>query len=97
VPGADANPYLAMAVTLAGIWYGMEQELDPGEPIDESVGEKDENLPLDLITALNTTFGNEALAGTLGKKFIELYCLQRKSETFAFEQFISPREYDWYL
>ena len=97
VPGADANPYLAMAVTLAGIWYGMEQKLDPGKPIDDSVEGKDEKLPLDLTTALNTTFGNEALAGTLGKNFIELYCLQRKSETFAFEQFISPREYDWYL
>jgi glutamine synthetase len=97
VPGADANPYLAMAATLAGIWYGMEQELDPGEPIDESVEEKDDNLPLDLITALNTTFDSEALTGTLGKRFIELYCLQRKSEIYAFEQFISPREYDWYL
>ncbi len=97
VAGADANPYLAMAATLAGIWYGMEQKLDPGKPIDDSVEEKDERLPLDLITALNTTFGSEALAGTLGKKFIELYCLQRKSETFAFDQFISPREYDWYL
>ncbi len=97
VCGADANPYLAMAATLAGIWYGMEQKLDPGKPIDDLVEEKDERLPFDLITALNTTFGSKALAGTLGKKFIELYCLQRKSETFAFEQFISPREYDWYL
>jgi len=97
VCGADANPYLAMAATLAGIWYGMEQKLDPGKPIDETIKEKEEGLPLDLVTALNTTNSSEALVGTLGKKFIELYCLQRKSENLAFEQFISPREYDWYL
>ncbi len=97
VCGADANPYLAMAATLAGIWYGMEQKLDPGKPIDETIKEKEEGLPLDLVTALNTTNSSEALVATLGKKFIELYCLQRKSENIAFEQFISPREYDWYL
>jgi glutamine synthetase len=97
VCGADANPYLAMAATLAGIWYGMEQKLDPGKPIDETIKEKEEGLPLDLVTALNTTNSSEALVGMLGKKFIELYCLQRKSENIAFEQFISPREYDWYL
>jgi glutamine synthetase len=86
-----------MAATLAGIWYGMEQKLDPGKPIDETIKEKEEGLPLDLVTALNTTNSSEALVGMLGKKFIELYCLQRKSENIAFEQFISPREYDWYL
>jgi len=97
VSGADANPYLAMAATLAGIWHGLEQKLDPGKPIDETINEKEEGLPLDLVTALNTTNSSEALIGTLGENFIELYCLQRKSETLAFEQFISPREYDWYL
>jgi glutamine synthetase len=97
VCGADANPYLAMAATLAGIWYGMEQKLDPGKPIDETIKEKEEGLPLDLVTALNTTNSSEALIGSLGKNFIELYCLQRKSEAFAFDQFISAREYDWYL
>jgi glutamine synthetase len=97
VSGADANPYLAMAATLAGIWYGMEQKLDPGKPIDGTIIEKEEGLPLDLVTALNSTNSSDALIGMLGKEFIELYCLQRKSETFAFEQFISPREYDWYL
>ena len=97
VCGADANPYLAMAATLAGIWYGMEQKLDPGKPIDETIKEKEEGLPLDLVTALNTTNSSEALIGSLGKNFIELYCLQRKSEAFAFDQLISAREYDWYL
>lgn len=45
VPGADANPYLAMAVTLAGILHGMQHRLDPGKPYDQSVNGRDVNLP----------------------------------------------------
>jgi len=97
VPGADANPYLAMATTLAGMWHGMEHKLDPGKPCDESVDMRDENLPLSMESALSTTIGSEALLKILGKDFIELYCLHRQAETKSFEQFISPREYDWYL
>jgi glutamine synthetase len=97
VPGADANPYLAMAATLAGIWHGMQQKLDPGKPVDDAVEGKDKELPLNLASALNTTIGNKALIEMMGGDFIELYCKHRESETFLFEQFISPREYDWYL
>jgi len=97
VPGADANPYLAMAVTLAGIWHGMEQKIDPGEPSDVAINRKDANLPLSLETALSATIGNEALLKILGKEFVELYCLHRRAETASFERYISHREYDWYL
>jgi glutamine synthetase len=97
VPGADANPYLAMAATLAGMWYGMEHKLDPGKPVDDSVEGKDKDLPLNLASALNATIGSQALIGTFGRNFIELYCQHRESETLLFEQSISPREYDWYL
>jgi glutamine synthetase len=97
VPGADANPYLAMATTLAGMWYGMEHKLDPGKAVDDSVEGKDKDLPLNLPSALNTTIGSQALIETLGRNFIELYCQHRVSETFLFDQSISPREYDWYL
>jgi glutamine synthetase len=97
VPGADANPYLAMATTLAGMWYGMEHKLDPGKAVDDSVEGKDKDLPLNLPSALNTTIGSQALIETLGRNFIELYCQHRVSETFLFDQSISSREYDWYL
>ena len=97
VPGADANPYLAMAVTLAGMWHGIKQKLDPGNPTDDTVEGKDENLPLNLALSLDTTIGSEALIEMLGRDFIELYCKHRESESFMFDQFISSREYDWYL
>ena len=97
VPGADANPYLAMAVTLAGILHGMEHKLDPGKAYDQSVNGRDVNLPLNLADALGATIGSEALINILGRNFVELYCRHRESETFAFDQYISAREYTWYL
>ena len=57
----------------------------------------DANLPLNLTAAIDATIGSEALINILGRNFVELYCKHRESETFAFEQFISAREYDWYL
>jgi glutamine synthetase len=97
VPGADANPYLAMAASLAGIWHGIDQKLDPGKPSENSVNIIDDNLPLSLESALGATIGSEALLNILGKEFVELYCQHRRAETVSFDQFISSREYDWYL
>ncbi|MFT5398638.1 MAG: glutamine synthetase [Planctomycetota bacterium] len=97
VPGADANPYLAMAATLAGMLHGMLNKLDPGKPSTEAINGRDANLPLSLSAALGTTIGSEALMSMMGRGFIELYCRHREAETVAFENHISSREYDWYL
>jgi len=97
VPGADANPYLAMAITLAGMLHGMDNELDPGNPSDHAINDKDENLPLNLDTALISTMASKPLANALGQQFMDLYCQHRKAEAFAFLQTINSKEYDWYL
>jgi glutamine synthetase len=97
VPGADANPYLAMAATLAGMLHGIENKLDPGDATTAAVDGRDENLPLDMSKALATTISSEALINTMGSEFVELYCRHRSAETAAFENYISSREYDWYL
>jgi glutamine synthetase len=97
VPGADANPYLAMAITLAGMLHGMNNQLNPGEASDQAINDKDNNLPLNLDSALISTISSEPLISALGEEFIEIYCQHRKAEAFSFLQTVSPREYDWYL
>ncbi len=97
VPGADANPYLAMAVTLAAMLHGIDGKLDPGPATTEAVTGRDENLPLNLADALAATRASKVLADGLGAEFIDLYCHHRAAETAAFENYISAREYDWYL
>ena len=97
VPGADANPYLAMAVTLAAMLHGIESELDPGDATEEAVDGADPELPLGLPTALAATRASDGLIGVLGERFIDFYCRHRAAETAAFENYIGAREYDWYL
>ncbi len=97
VPGADANPYLAMAATLAGMLHGIDNEIDPGAATTEAVEGRDESLPLKMSAALAATRSSAALKATLGEQFIELYSQHRAAETAAFENHISSREYDWYL
>ncbi len=97
VPGADANPYLAMAATLAGIYHGLTNEIDPGEASTAAINEPDASIPLNMRDALAVTLDSEGLINTMGEDFIRLYCLHRESEMAAFENYIGSREYDWYL
>ncbi len=97
VPGADANPYLAMAVTLAAMLRGIDGGLDPGTATSEAVTGRDESLPLNLADALAATRASSVLAASLGEDFVNLYCHHRAAETAAFDNYIGAREYDWYL
>ncbi len=97
VPGADANPYLAMAVTLAGMLHGIDAGLDPGPATTEAVTGRDENLPLNMADALAATRASKVLADSLGAPFVDLYCRHRAAEIAAFDNYINAREYDWYL
>jgi glutamine synthetase len=94
--GADANPYLALAVMLAGIHSGMKQKLLPGEP-SENLATDAYGLPTDLLEALRVTESSELLKNYLGEDFIPVYCAQKRSEVASFEAAISAREYEWYL
>jgi glutamine synthetase len=97
VPGADANPYLAMAATLAGMLHGLENKLDPGDPTEQEAAGREEDLPLDIRSALNCTDADTSLSAILGTDFVDFYCRHRAGETSEFENHIAAREYDWYL
>lgn len=97
VPGADANPYLAMAATLAAMLHGIEQQADPGEPSEEALDTVDEALPLSMDAAIERTCNGSILTNYLGEHFVEFYCSQREAEAAEFSHALSSREYDWYL
>lgn len=96
VAGADANPYLAMAVVLAGMHCGLDRCLDPGAPTEEICLDAS-GLPTDLRTAIALTEKSDALKEYLGCEFVEVFAAQRVGELKEFEHYISAREYDWYL
>ena len=68
VIGADANPYLAMAATLACGYLGMVQGLTPTEPMSGSAWQMDHELPRHLEDAIERMRGCEALADVLGHR-----------------------------
>ena len=94
--GADANPYLALAVILTGVHHGIATKSSCTEPT-ENLATQPFGLPTDFLQALRLTESSVVLKDYLGKEFIPIYCAQKRSEVEAFEAAISAREYEWYL
>lgn len=73
--GAAANPYVALAASLAAGWDGIERKLEPPEPIQKDVGwmEGLPPLPRSLDEALDALLADHVLCELLGRPFIETY------------------------
>ncbi len=96
VPAADANPYLAMAAVLAGVYLGIKQKIDPGAEC-ESQAAVEHEFPRTLTETLNELEQDKALCEILGEEFSEIYLAYKRSEIREFENHIAAREYQWYL
>jgi glutamine synthetase len=79
---ATANPYLALAATLAAGMDGMERGLDPGEPVlvDPATLSEEERtsrgirpLPNSLEEALDELERNETLTEALGEPLVRTH------------------------
>jgi glutamine synthetase len=98
VAGADINPYLVLAVILAGIHYGLDNKREPGQPSSKNAcDEVDPNLPLSLPDALALFAASSVMREYLGDEFVEIYAETKSLEHKRFQNAISEREYDWYL
>jgi glutamine synthetase len=92
VVGADANPYLAMAVTLACGYQGIIEELQPTEVTTGSAYASDYQLPRGLSEALRVLENAKPLHDVLGKNFIDVYLAVKETEHDEFMRVISPWE-----
>ncbi|PAV48777.1 glutamine synthetase [Pseudomonas sp. HAR-UPW-AIA-41] len=93
LPGADANPYLALAASLAGGLYGMEQQLQPSTPVSGEVEAPSELLlPDSLQEALRRLRGSLRAREVFGEEFIEGYLACKTMELGDFLGEISPWE-----
>jgi len=98
VAGADANPYLMMAVILAGIHHGLTHKIEPSEPVEGNAYEQLEaSLPNNLRDALRELDDNEILARYIDPKYIDIFVACKEAELEEFETTISDLEYNWYL
>jgi glutamine synthetase len=92
VIGADANPYVALAATLACGYLGIKQRL---EPMPECKGDAylaDYQLPRSLGEALALLRADEDLSAVLGEAFVTVYAEVKETEYAEFMKVISPWE-----
>jgi glutamine synthetase len=100
VAGADANPYLVLAVVLAGILHGIDNKLRPSNPVDGNAWEMKhsaEDLPCLMDVAI-ATFEQSALIATyLSAEFQTLYVHTKKQELAEFQRRVTDFEIESYL
>lgn len=93
LPGADANPYLALAASLAAGLHGMEQALEPGQPEQGEFTVPDElRLTCTLQGALRRLERSEMARSWFADEFIEGYLACKRTELESFLDEISPWE-----
>jgi glutamine synthetase len=90
--GADANPYLALAVTLACGYLGMTEQLEPNAVTTGSAYEQRHELPQSLSEALAALRREDKLRHVLGDRFIDVYAAIKDLEYQEFMTVISPWE-----
>jgi glutamine synthetase len=92
IGGADANPYIAIAASLACGYLGMIEGLQPSEPVTGSAHELPFGLPRSLDAAVRRLRDNAALTQVLGQPFVQAYTLVKEAEHEVFLQVISSWE-----
>ncbi len=90
--GADANPYLALAVTLACGYLGMVDALEPTAIVEGSAYKMAVELPQGLPEALHLLRKEARLREVLGDRFIDVYSAIKELEHQEFMTVISPWE-----
>jgi glutamine synthetase len=90
--GADANPYLAMAVTLACGYLGMVDQLEPTPMYNGSAYDHSYELPQGLPEALELMRRDDRLRDVLGDRFVDVYTAIKELEHQEFMTVISPWE-----
>jgi glutamine synthetase len=97
VPGADANPYLAFAASLAAGYLGMTEKVKPSEPVTGSAYRYAHTLPISLDEALDKLSYTKVLRQVLGELFCEAYNDVKFSEMQNFRRTISSWEREYLL
>ena len=92
VIGADANPYAALAATLAGGYLGIKQRIEPSPECKGDAYLGDFQLPRSLGEALSLLRAERDLAEVLGASFVTVYTEVKEIEYAEFMKVISPWE-----
>ncbi len=97
-PGADCNPYLAMAAVLGGILYGLDEGKQPQPAIEGNAATQCEtSLPTDWLTAINEFNNSRWAADYIGTEFQTLLSIIKRAEFAEFQRRVPALDIEWYL
>jgi len=97
LPGADSNPYLAMAASLIAGYIGMVEKLEPTAVMEASAYNKKRTLPKTLEEALDMFDNCTAARNLLGSSFFDAFSQIKRAELDAYQEVISSWERDHLL
>jgi glutamine synthetase len=92
IAGADANPYLAMAASLACGWLGILGEIEPSDAIKGTAYRLAQSLPQQMPEALRKLQQSGPLKEVLGEHFVEVLLAVKQTEHDAYQRVISSWE-----
>ncbi len=92
VAGADANPYLFVAATLACGLLGLAEEIEPSQPFSGDAYDVPANLPENLHDALRTLAAHNKLAQLLSRRFIDGFVSVKRRELRHLGRQVTPWE-----
>ncbi len=90
--GADVNPYLVIAASLACGYLGMVEGITPTEPTEGSAYGEDYSLHRHLFAAIDALRDSKAMRSMLGDAFVDLYVALKAEEYREFQEIITPYE-----
>ncbi|AQS42117.1 MAG: Glutamine synthetase [Candidatus Tokpelaia hoelldobleri] len=97
LPSSDANPYLALAGSLACGLLGLRNKIKPDAPATGTMNASDVELPRGLIEAVTLFEENADLRAVLGDSFVSTYAAIKRQEFETFMEVISPWEREYLL
>lgn len=97
IPSSDANPYLALAASLACGLIGMMNKLPAEPPVLTTANEDQIDLPRGLLEAVDLFEADEELTSMLGKSFSTTFAAIKRAEFETFMEVISPWEREYLL
>jgi glutamine synthetase len=92
VTGADTNPYLSIAASLAAGYLGLINKIKPRRPVSREVRHSTNDLPAGLSSALDLLDGSNEIQDILGRDFCQLYINIKRAELEEYQREISPWE-----
>ena len=97
VPSSDANPYLALAASLACGYLGLVEGAAPSEPVNGVANSEEFDLPVGLLEAVGLFEESEDLAEVFGRPFVTTFAAVKRAEFATFMRVISPWEREFLL